>query len=71
MVYHREKQLWYQRDKSAVHYSQMNSQMLPCNKVFNCEHCQFSACDEVLDTSDIISLNEINEYLKRAGWDVC
>ncbi|CBK22222.2 uncharacterized protein [Blastocystis hominis] len=71
MVYHREKQTWFQRDKSTPLYAQANCPTVPCSRVFRCELCQFMPCEEVLKSSDIIPLSEINEYLKRAGWTVC
>ena len=62
MVYHRAKQLWYQREKTSANYAQVN-----CSKVFDSKSCTFLACSEVFKISDIIPLTELNEYLRKAS----
>ena len=58
-VFHKVKQTWYKKEKQSSNYAVVN-----CCEVFDMDSCTFVPCKDVHRIIDVLSLNELNEYLK-------
>ena len=59
-MYHKEKQLWYHKEKQSANYAVVN-----CGQVFVMESLSFNPCNEVFKITEVLSLNELNEFIKK------
>ena len=60
-VFHKVKQMWFKKEKQSSNYAVVN-----CCEMFDMDSCTFVPCKDVHRIIDVLSMNELNEYLKNA-----
>lgn len=63
-VYNKVNQVWYKRESG-------NSTQIVCREMFSVNKWSFVSCNESLSQSDVMSINEVNECMKRLSFCVC
>ncbi|KAK8821139.1 hypothetical protein WA538_005768, partial [Blastocystis sp. DL] len=59
-VFHKLNKRWYRKEKTSANYAVYN-----CGEVFLLENWSFAPCKEVFRISELLSLNDINEFIKK------
>ena len=66
-VYHKSKKIWYRKEKTSANYAVIN-----CGEVFVPSSWSFTTCSEVFKINELLSVNELNEFIKKIPkWVVC
>ena len=53
-------QRWYHKEKQSANYAVVN-----CGQVFVVDSLSFTPCSEVFKITEILSLNELSEFIKK------
>lgn len=60
-VFHKVKQMWFKKEKQSSNYAVVN-----CCEMLDLDSCTFVHCKDVHRIIDVLSINELNEYVKNA-----
>ena len=64
-VYNKVNQVWYKRESVS------NSMQVVCKEMFLVNKWSFVSCNETISQNDLLSINEVNECMKRLSFCVC
>lgn len=59
-MFHKLNKRWYRKEKTSANYAVYN-----CGEVFLQENWSFAPCNEVFRISELLSPNDINEFIKK------